>query len=533
MTLTHPDVLPPAARVELLLRRASPAPTPTVRPVRRRTRPVLTGLVAIAVLAGVACVHARGMYTAPLRFDDEGTYVSQARALLQDGRLAPYTYWYDHPPLGWILIAGWLGGPGSFWHAPNLIGGGRQLMLLCDLASTGLLLLLARRLGLSVWAAASAALLFALSPLALTYHRMVLLDNIATPLVLLAFVCALSPHKRLIAVFGSGLALAAAVLVKETTVLLVPFVLWTLWRSMTGPTRRMCLTVFALGAALPVLIYPLYALTKGELLPGARHVSLLHGVLFQLVDRKSSGGVFTSGSDAHAVVSGWLARDPYLLTAAVALAVPALFLRRVRPIAAALVFGLLAVLRPGYLPVPYVVALLPLAALVVAGCGDTLVRWLAGRVRGPLLTSVTAGLAQVALSGVVVVQGDRIGHHWYEQDRSLMAVDFDVPYTSSSAWLLQHVPRGSKLLVDNVTWTDLVQAGYPQRDLVWFTKPNTDSDVDRVVSSYRDIDYVVSSDIMRTTSQPGQVLEQAQAKSVPIAEFGSGTNEIIVRKVHA
>lgn len=545
MSLTHPDVLPPAARVELLLRRASPAPArPTVSTTppsaRHRARPLLTAVVAAAVLVVIGIVHARGMYTAPLRFDDEGTYVSQARALLQDGRLAPYTYWYDHPPLGWILLSGWLGGPGSFWDAPNLIGSGRQLMLVCDLASAGLLVVLARRLGLSVWAAGAAALLFALSPLALTYHRMVLLDNIATPLLLLAFVCALSPNKRLIAVFGSGLALAAAVLVKETTLLLAPFVLWTLWRSMSGPTRRMGITVFALGAGLPVLMYPLYAATKGELLPGSHHVSLVQGVLFQLVERKSSGSVFSAGSDAHEVVAGWLARDPYLLTAAAALAVPALLLRRLRPLAAALVFGLLAVLRPGYLPVPYVVGLLPLAALVVAGCGDTVVRSLSRRAlqwnlrpgRGSLLTAGAAGLALVTLGGAALAGGDRIGHRWYEQDRSLMAVDFDLPYTSSTAWLLRHVPRGATLLVDNVTWTDLVEAGYPQEDLIWFTKPNTDSGIDQVVSSYRDIDYVVSSDIMRTTSQPGRVLEDAQARSTPIASFGSGSNEVVIRKVN-
>jgi len=480
------------------------------------------------------------MYTAPLRFDDEGTYVSQARALLQDGQLAPYTYWYDHPPLGWMLISTWLGGPGSFWHAPNLIGGGRQFMLVTDVASAGLLVILARRLGMSVWAAAAAALLFALSPLALTYHRMVLLDNIATPLLLAAFVCALSPKKHLLAAFASGLAVAAAVLVKETTLLFLPFVLWTLWRSVSGPTRRMCVTVFALGVALPVLLYPLYAATKGELLPGSNHVSLLQGVLFQLFERASSGSVFTPGSDAHDVVSGWLTRDPFLLATAAVLAVPALLLRRLRPLAAALVFGLVMVLRPGYLPVPYVVVLLPLAALVVAGCGDSAVRWLSARLRPQvarasrraLLRTAACGLVLVALSGAVLAGGNRIAHHWYYQDQSLMQVDFDRPYGGSSAWLLKHVPPGSRLLVDNVTWTDLVQAGYPQRDLVWFTKPDTDADVDRVIRSWRDIDYVVSSDIMRRSQQAAPTLRDALAKSTTVAAFGSGSNEILIRKVH-
>jgi hypothetical protein len=393
---------------------------------------------------------------------------------------------------------------------------------------------------MSLLAAAAAALLFALSPLALTYHRMVLLDNLATPLLLVAFVCALSPKKHLLAAFASGLALAAAVLVKETTVLLLPFVLWVLWRSVAGPTRRMCATVFMLGAALPVLVYPLYAATKGELLPGAHHVSLLQGVLFQLFERRSSGSVFAQGSDAHAVISGWLARDPYLLTAAAVLALPALLLPRLRPIAAALVFSLVMLLRPGYLPVPYVIGLLPLAALVVAGCGDSTVRYLSARLRPAvarvsgrsLLTAGAAGLALVAILGSVLVGGNRVGHRWYYQDQSLMRVDFDRPYTTSTAWLLKHIPPGSKLLVDNVTWTDLVQAGYPQRDLVWFTKPGNDADVNRVVRSWRDIDYVVSSDIMRTSLEAGPTLRAAQAKSTTVAAFGAGSNQILIRKVH-
>src|SRR5687768_3254695 len=37
--------------------------------------------------------------------DDPGTYTWQAWAVLEGKGLAHYTYWYDHPPLGWIQIA--------------------------------------------------------------------------------------------------------------------------------------------------------------------------------------------------------------------------------------------------------------------------------------------------------------------------------------------------------------------------------------------------------------------------------------------
>ena len=48
-----------------------------------------------------------GFGRAPQRVDDEGTYTAQAYAVEHFGELAHYTYWYDHPPLGWLQIAAW------------------------------------------------------------------------------------------------------------------------------------------------------------------------------------------------------------------------------------------------------------------------------------------------------------------------------------------------------------------------------------------------------------------------------------------
>ena len=530
-------------------------PTRGSSPARHaRLAPLLSGgptvLVTVVCVLVAAVVHGKGMYTAPIRFDDEGTYVAQANAVLTQGRLAPYTYWYDHPPLGWLLLAGWLAGPGALWHAPNLVGSGRQLMLVLDLVCVVLLVVLARRIGLSRLTAAAAALLYALTPLGVTYHRMVLLDNIATPFMLGAFVLALSPQRRLSAALASGLLLSCAVLVKETTLLLVPFVLWALWQQFGGTTRRMCLAVFGLGVALPATLYPMFALTNNELLPGSGHVSLWSGVYFQLFGRRSSGSVFAPSSDAHAVAQGWFSIDPHLILGAVALVLPALTVRRLRPVAAALLFSGLAVLRPGYLPVPYVVALIPLAALVVAGVPGAAASRLAHRARAAhtdapadpsnaaksLGRRATAGrvLAVVSLgvTAATVVSGvHSAATDWYYHDVSLMQTSFDRPYLDSTAWIEANVPRSATLLVDNVTWTSLLQAGYPQDNLIWFTKPNVDLEVDQRVPSWRSVDYVVTSDIMRTSQQTGGTVQDAVAHSTPVASWGSGANEIVIRKV--
>jgi len=493
--------------------------------------------VALASLAAVVVcvVHSRGMYTAPVRFDDEGTYVSQARSLLDDGLLAPYTYWYDHPPLGWMLLAAWMAGPGLLLDAPNVIGSGRQLMLVTDVASVLLIFLLVRRLGMSRLAGVGAALLFGLSPVALSYHRMVLLDNIATPLLLAAMVLALSPARRLVAAFGAGVTLGAAVLVKETVLLLVPFVAWLLWRNANPRTRRMTVVVGAVGLAMTTMFYPLYALLKGELLPGRDHVSLWDAVVFQLVGRTSSGSVLDSSSDAHSIVQGWLQLDPYLLLAGAVVCVPALLVREVRPVAAALAFLLLMMLRPGYLPVPYVVALLPLAAVVVVAVAETVVRWVPlHRLRTERLRLGDAVLAVVVVTGLAVLASMtyvQVRPHWYYRDQALMQNNFDAPYQQSTRWITTQVPKGSTVLVDNVTRTDLLEAGYPEDDVVWFTKLDVDPEVVELHPEPGSFDYVVSTDIMRTSREAGPSLQQALEDSRPVASFGTGSRKIVIKEL--
>ena len=118
--------------------------------------------------------------------DDEGIYAAQAWAVLRQGRLAPYTYFYDHAPAGWILLAGWMGltgGPHTFGSA---IDSGRVLMLLLHLAMVPLLYRVARKLGCRPPAPCWRSSCSPLSPLAIFYQRLLLLDNIMLFWVLLS-----------------------------------------------------------------------------------------------------------------------------------------------------------------------------------------------------------------------------------------------------------------------------------------------------------------------------------------------------------
>src|SRR5215471_4587267 len=180
-------------------------------------------LIAVLVITGLA--SAWNLQGWPGRVnDDEGTYVAEAWAMLAEHHLSHYTYWYDHPPLGWALIAGWAWLTDGFHRDPSAVMLGREVMWLANLVSCALLYLVARRLGMRRAFAAAAVLLFGLSPLAIYYHRMVFLDNLAAMWLLAALAIAASPRRSLAAALWSGVCFAIAALTKETVVLLLPAV---------------------------------------------------------------------------------------------------------------------------------------------------------------------------------------------------------------------------------------------------------------------------------------------------------------------
>ncbi len=151
---------------------------------------------------------------------DEGIYTSQAWAILREGRLAPYTYFYDHAPGGWILLAAWMLVTGGVHTFGGAIDSGRVLMLLLHVAMVPMLYRVARKLGCRPPAAALATFLFSVSPLATYYQRFVLLDSFMMFWTLLSLDLLLDGWGRLSRLVLSGLCFGMAVLSKETALFL-------------------------------------------------------------------------------------------------------------------------------------------------------------------------------------------------------------------------------------------------------------------------------------------------------------------------
>lgn len=501
----------------------------------RRHAVTLAWLLPTLVISAV--VQLVNLGGSPQRIDDEGTYTAQAWAISAFGELTHYTYWYDHPPVGWIQIAAYTGLTGAFGRYDVAVLAAREAMVFATLVSVVLIWALARRLAFSRPAATAAALIFALSPLALQFHRSVYLDNIATAWLLGAILLALSRRNQLAAFAGGAAALGIAVLSKETYLLALPLVAWLMWRGAAPTTRRYTLTVASSILVLLGASYLALALVKGEVAPGAGRVSLFDGIAFQLADRGSSGSLFDPESLLNRTLGMWWQLDPVIIVAALVAAVAALAVRRLRPFAVALLALSAFMFRPGsYLPVPYVIMLIPLGALLIAGVTDATVRSLrrggSGH-RGSSRFGTRAGRgARAAWIAGIAAAFIAIGPLWGAQLRGFLLADLDQPMRQAQAWIDTNVQRDSTLVVDDAMWVDLVRAGFDRDDVIWYYKVDTDPAVTAALpNGWRDVDYVVTTDSMRTFPTAFPQVSETIANSLVVASFGSGSTQVDIRRV--
>ncbi|MFI0238043.1 ArnT family glycosyltransferase [Streptomyces sp. NPDC016845] len=459
---------------------------------------VRRGLLVGGVLGTVALtvvLRAWNLAGSPFPNDDEGTYLAQAWAVRAGTGLSHYTYWYDHPPLGWAQLAALSWFTDYLPQQSMALLQGRLAMLVVAAATALLMYSVARRLRMSRPAALSALVVNAVSPLAIDMQRQVYLDGFAVLWFLAALALALSPHRRLWAHCGSGVCFAIAVLSKETVAVLLPALLLALWQHSDRRLRVFSFTAFTAGCMV-LLSYPLYSLLKGELLPGACHSSLLRALKWQLFARGGSGSVFQAGTVANELVAQWLNTDPILLAGGAVAGCAILLVRPLRPLGAVVALLVLVALRPGgYLPKMYAVQMLPFCALALAAFVEQLLK--ARRVRSrPGREAVRmATMTAVALALVL------LGPGWRAQWNCVQTDDLMKGYRAAGHWLRDaaiHDRRAVRLVTDDVLWLDAVRAGYtPGAGAIWHYKLDKDpAVVASMPRGWLDIDYVLATPTM-------------------------------------
>ena len=443
------------------------APSPERELPRRSARDQLRRLLrtpdlvaVVTIVIGASVLGTSNILGAPTFQDDEGTYTAQAVAV-QDGDLAPYTYWYDHPPLGWIQLAGlaWLRQVVQAESGSDLEAM-RFAIAVFYVASCALVFLVTRRIGTRLPFAILASAIFALSPLALELGRQVYLDSVSTTWLLVAFYFALSPQRALWHHISSGVFFALAVLSKLTAAILGPALLVAMLDRTGWRDRAFSLVGFLALGGLTIALYPVMALLRGELISGPGHVSLQDALMYQFVSRSGSGWIWEDGSHRSQLVGSWVAIDGYITIAGALAAVACLFARRTRWIPVALMcYSLPIVASQGYLPAMYIIAALPFLAIAIGAAADltwrlalrTLRHWAPGaRISSTMLIGLVIAAAVVIIPSA----------HWVERNGALLTQDRNADWRRTLAWAATNIPHDDVVLAPYSMWHDLNERGW-------------------------------------------------------------------------
>ncbi len=489
---------------------ASPSPVETGKAsLSERLRRPGNALLVFSLVSG-ALTHGWHLFMYPLYITDEGIYVQQAWAVLREGALSPYTYFYDHAPAGWLAMAAWANIlPGQFQAFGNEINTIRVLMLIAHVISTGLLFAIVRKFSGSAVGAFFACFLFNFSPLAVYYQRQVLLDNLMVVWLLLAVYLVARANDRVVTAMSAGFAFGLALVTKENAIFFAPAVAYLVHGYAAGRrNRRFVLSFWWFTAIVPVGMYVVFAQLKKELFPSglsfdldtqpANHVSLLYTIWWQL---NRSGP--TGRNLFHSLMENtWLPRDPYLLIVGSMTVVGVLWLwwrdreaRRGYLVAALMAVGYGFYMTRGSVLLDfYIVPMIPVLALNAGLLYGTAMK----NVPKTFRTTVTAGIVIVALvlpGGYFVVrntEGNLKPHDLYELSVTPLQ-------EQQIAWVRANIPTGSRMIIDDDIWTALHdRKPYFPRAHSHF-KAASDPDVrDKLFrSNWRNIDYVVMSNKMR------------------------------------
>lgn len=485
-------------------------------------------LIVLVVLGTTAAVLGAWNLTGSSPYmDDEGTYTAQAFSVL-DGDLAPYTYLYDHPPLGWIQLSAlaWLPeglelGDGTY------VGATRLAVVPFFVATVVLTYLIARRMRVRSTLAVLTAALVLLSPLSLSLGRQVYLDNVAVPWLLLAFYLALNERKALWHHIGAGVFFALAVLSKETMAVFGPGLLVALVNRPTWSNRAFSVVGFLVVGGLVLSFYPLMALLNWELLASADRVSLQDALAHQLVNRNGSGAVWTSGSGRATLLEGWLNYDKLLIVAGLLAGLACLTRRSSAWLAVAMAFFSLPVVLPnGYLPAMYIIGAVPFLALSIGTALEMLWGWLdrSTASAAPRVRTATRGAAVVSLLTVV---GLTLVPQWSAQNRVLLTQERNSDWHSTLEWVQRQVPREDTVLVPYALWPDLYADG---REDPWEVVAIEKADLDpqfRVEhpDGWRGIEWVVLGPYTESTIEDLEldIAQRALDNSVRVQTFGEWT----------
>ncbi len=478
-------------------------------------------LAVLLVISGVA--HGYNMFQFPYFENDEGTYMSQAWSLLTQGELAPYTYWYDHAPGGWILIALWAKLTGGFFTFGASVNSGRVLMLLLHLGTTTLLFYTTKKLSGSLLAAIIAVLIFSLSPLGIYFQRRVLLDNIMIFWMFLSLALLLKDRLKLSHIIASGAVFGIAVLTKESAMFLIPAFIYVIYSRAHLHHRSFAIVKWLAVSGVIISFYFLYALQRGEFFPvgffggDSPHVSLF-STLQEQFGRGAGLPFWNQNSDFYINLREWVSRDPFTIIAGGIATLFSLVLsireRSLRiPASLSMIFWVF-LMRGGLVIDFYIVPLIPLLSLNTGMLVNLIVNKISFNKRLVYYPLVASTIVLVA---------------FFTVDTSFVQYTKDetTPQVEAINWIKENVPENTYIVIDNYAYIDLHEARFTGDKIFvnadWFWKLSSDPQVrdNKYETDWQKIEYLaLSHEMLKIIGlEPQNLLRKAFDNSYSVVSW--------------
>jgi len=486
----------------------------------------LEGLVVALVLCATLVVQAFSLFNYPAYSSDEGNFMANAWALVQ-GKIAPYTYTYAHPPLGWVQLAAWAKLTGGIASFGNAIDSGRVLMLVLATASSLLLYLITSRMSGSRSAALLVLIIYTLAPLSLTYRHEVLLDNIGTFWLLLSLCLITTGKSRLGTFVLAAASLGIAILTKGVFLIFIPVMLYAVSLYATHFQRKFSLVAFVYITLATASAFVLLALLKGELLPAGSHPSLI-GALLQQLQAPTVSGQFSMSWNT------WMQADMVFLLAGIAATFINILggtVNRFQLLAALFAVTFCIFLLSSRVVYPFtIVPLLPFLALNIAMALNTPLRWLTRRAGFDLGRVFVLFI----LIGLLTAAG-------IQQAQPLLAKDVTQPQQQALVWLRDNAPHEAVVITNSYLYTDLhdpqglgVGGGQPfaHAEIYWEAALDPAIADGELHENWQSIDFLVVDGMMLKEFRDDRqyaLLNRALHHAILRASFGSSADGTLIQ----
>lgn len=499
------------------------------------------GLIVLLFLS--AFTFAFNMFDYPYYENDEGTYMAQAWAVISQGKLAPYTYWYDHAPVGWFLISIWELLSGGYYAFGFSINSGRVLMLILHVLTAFLTYSITKKVSGSKLAGVIALLIFSLSPLGLSFQRRVLLDNIMIFWFLFSYNLILGSGRKLYHYILSAVFYAVAVLSKESAIFFLPVMVFMIYWTSHLSHRAFALWKWLSISGGIISLYFVYALLKGEFFPygsflgnESPHVSLIETLQFQL-SRK--GGFFLDANSGFMLnFTEWInggffipVPDPTIIiggiVATIIVSLWSVFDRRLLAISLPTLFYWFFLIRGGEVIGFYIVPLIPFLAMCI---GISIFK---------ISDIFPMGVIRSLLRPILIVALSSPFIGYYLTHPEVYYLNQTKPQIEALEWISKNIPKESVLVIDNYAFIEFYESRNNKYDLPkiahYYWKADKDPDVrDEILDGdWRNIDYILSTPQVKWDAENSglPLIQDAMNNSTVIKSFEGNKWNIEIRQI--